>query len=81
MGLRLEKIMEQHEVVKPRKTAPGSQPPMVLFYYLYPLGSALDFGDYWDWEKLSSFEARGITKPSPQVSLPLSSRNSPMRAG
>jgi hypothetical protein len=67
MGLRLEKIMEQHEVVKPRKNgsweAAFRWSCSIIFTPLN--GSALDFGDYWDWEKLSSFEARGITKPGP----------------
>ena len=67
MGLRLEKIMEQHEVVKPRRD--GAWEAIFRwscsFIFKGVEGSSFDFDAKWDWEKLSSFEVKGNTHPGP----------------
>ncbi len=67
MGLCFEKSMEQHETVKPRKggawEAAFRWTCSMVFRGLE--GSSFSFGSYWDWEKLSSGEIRGVTTAGP----------------
>lgn len=63
MGLHMEKIMEQHETIKPRKggawEAAFRWSCSMVFRGLD--GSQFVFDRYWDWDKLSSFEVKGDT--------------------
>lgn len=65
MGLSMEKIMEQHENVKLRKDgaweAAFRWTCSVIFKGVN--GSGFDFDCQWDWDKLSSAEIKGATRP------------------
>ena len=70
MGLHFEKIMDQHEVVKPRTQGAGNIIAWEAvfrwtcsFIFKGIQGSGFDFDVKWDWEKLSSFEIKGDTRP------------------
>ena len=67
MGLCFVKNMEQHETVKPRKggawEAAFRWTCSMVFQGLE--GSGFTFGHYWDWDKLSSGEIKGVTVPGP----------------
>ena len=67
MGLAFAKNMEQHETVKPRKggawEAAFRWTCSMVFQGLE--GSGFSFGSYWDWDKLSSGEIKGVTAPGP----------------
>ncbi len=67
MGLRMDKTMEQHEVVKPRKDgaweADFRWTCSVIFKGVG--GSSFGFEGAWDWDKLSSAEIKGVTRPAP----------------
>ncbi len=75
MGLRFEKIMEQHEIVKPRKALVNGKVQNTAweatfrwtssFIFKGTQGSGFEFDACWDWEKLSSFEIQGDTQAGP----------------
>jgi hypothetical protein len=67
MGLCFEKSMEQHETVKPRAggawEAAFRWTCSMVFRGLE--GSGFSFGSYWNWDKLSSGDIKGVTTPGP----------------
>jgi hypothetical protein len=72
MGLQFEKIMDQHEVIKPRRDKAGTVTAWEAafrwtcsFIFKGTEGAGLDFDVAWDWEKLSSAEIKGHTRPGP----------------
>lgn len=67
MGLRFEKIMDQHEAVKKRRDGAWEAAFRWTCSFIFKglEGSAFDFDCRWDWEKLSSFEIKGNTAPGP----------------
>jgi len=74
MGLRFEKIMDQHETVKPRAggawEAAFRWTCSIVFHGLE--GSSFSFSNYWDWEKLSSGDICGNTFVGPDGRFTLS---------